>query len=197
VCRNLLIAVVLAVAAFSNDAAAQSKNAFAGWVSLVTTPVGAFVPSLYVPPPPTFGPGIGGFARYSHWQFAPDDDNTTNLGLGVTFPTGRGRLSFDVGRTTKKECPDCDAYMFGTEFHLPLVFGDDGIAVTLNPQAGFMRESGELDFSALAAAIKAPLSYAVVLGNSTRVVPFVSPGVGFGRVSGSDSSETGQRVLLV
>jgi hypothetical protein len=97
-----------------------------------------------------------------------------------------------MGRTTKKGCPDCDAYMFGTEFHLPLVFGDRDA----QSPSGLHDAVGCSDFSALAAAIKAPLSYAVALGNGTRVVPFVSPGVGAGRVSGGGSSETGQRFVL-
>lgn len=193
--RNVVIAILLATAGFVKDASAQSSSAFAGWVSMVTTPVGAFAPSLYVPPRPTSGHESGVFARYGHWQFAPDDDNTTNVGLGVAFAAGDGRLSFDLGRTTRKDCPHCDAYMIGGEFHLPLVVDHGGITVTLNPEVGFMT-AADSDFSAVAAAISTPVSYAVAPGNGIGVVPFVSPGAGFGRVSGRGSSETGQRFVL-
>ena len=117
--RNVTIAALFLLTGLPSQAQAQSSSAFAGWVSLVTTPVGAFAPSVYVAPPPTAERGWGAQARYGHWQFASDDDNTTNLGIGAAFPAGHGRLSIEVGRTTKKDCSDCDAYMVGSELQLP------------------------------------------------------------------------------
>ena len=193
---SVTIAALFLLAGLPSQAQAQSSSAFAGWVSLVTTPVGAFAPSVYVAPPPTAERRWGAQARYGHWQFASDDDNTTNLGIGAAFTAGDGRLSVEVGRTTKKDCSDCDAYLVGSELHLPLVATEGGIAVTLNPEVGFMNESGNSDFSAFAAAVNVLLSYPVTAGSNTRVVPFVSPGVGFGRVSGGGSSETGQRIIV-
>jgi hypothetical protein len=195
--RSVALSYLLVLAvAVPGQLCAQSSSATAGWIGLITTPVGAFAPTIFVPAPPAAERAWGIQARYSHWQFAPDDDNTTNLGLGAAFAVGSGRWSVDVGRTTKKDCAECDAYMIGSELFLPVASAAGGLGVALNPEVGFMTQSGDSDFSALAAAINLPVSYAVPIGADSRLVPFVSPGLGLARVSGGGFSETGQRLMV-
>lgn len=194
--RYAVVPVLCVVGFFPASIAGQSSNAFAGWASLVTTPVGAFAPTIYVAPSSRAERRWGAQVRYGHWQFASDDDNTTNLGVGFAFPAGAGRLGIEVGRTTKKECADCDAWMLGGSLDLPLKTAESGLAFTLNPELGFMTESGDYDLSCLAAAVNVSVSFPVAAGANATVVPFVSPGAGFGRVSGGGDSESGQRLLI-
>lgn len=192
--RNPWIPLVLLSMMLPEPSHAQSLGAIAGWISLVTTPVGAFAPSIYIPSTSS-GRRWGVQTRYSHWQFAPDDDNTTNLAIGAAVLSEGRRWSFDLGRTTKKEC-DCDWIMVGTELYAP-VAGDGAATLSLNPEVGFVTYAGdESDFSAVAAALNVPLSYAAAVGTNVRVVPFVAPGLGLGRVSGGGDSQYGGRLLL-
>lgn len=176
---------------------AQSAEAYAGWVGLVSTPVGGLTPSAPGSAPVRWGLQ----ARWGHWQFAKDDDNTTNLALGVTFGLGRGRAAVEVGRQTKKTCQDCDGILLGLETEIPVVTpgaGEDRVvAVSINPAAGYMFETAdESDFSSLGVAVRVPVSMNLSLGKTGSLVPFLSPGGGMGRLSSGGASKAGLRFLL-
>lgn len=194
--RALRTLALISILALPEGAGAQSSSAFAGWAGLVSTPVAAFSPSIYIPPPSPARRRWGVEARYSHWQFAPDDDNTTNLGVGASFPMAVGRWGIQVGRTSKKECSDCDAYMFGADLDLPFLGRDGAFTVILHPEVGFSTQSGGSDLTTFGAALDVPLLFPKLAGRNGRVVPFVSPGVGLGRISGGGSSDTGGRFLI-
>jgi len=194
--RVLGVLAVISVCVVPPCARAQSSGAFAGWAGLVSTPVAGFSPSVYVPPPPSAGRRWGAEARYSHWQFAADDDNTTNLAVGLAFPVAAvGRWSVLIGRTTKKECPDCDAYMFGADLDLPFLGQDGAFTVILHPAVGLSTQPGSSDLTTFGAGLDVPLLFPTV-ARSLRLVPFVSPGVGLGRISAGGSSDTGLRLFV-
>ena len=200
--RRYAIAVAaLGVLSVPSTLRAQSASDVAGWIALITTPVGAFGPSVFLPPVDGSEVGLQARGRYAHWQFAPDDDNTTNLGVGLSFPSRMGRVTFEVGRTTKKECSDCDAVLFGAELNVPLTGrdhagGEPYVAVAAEPSLGYMQmTAGGADLSALAVGVSLPLTVTVPTGGMS-LAPFVSPGVGFGQLSGGNNSESGERVML-
>lgn len=195
---------VMVVAWAPSGAEAQSVDAIAGWIGLTATPVGGFTPVH----PVSGGDGVprtlGAQARYGHWQFASDDDNTTNLGLGVVIPVRRSSVTLEVGRTTKKDCGDCDMLLIGLDAHIPVWTSDapDGwgegttLGIGLNPAIGYGNEGSGSDFTAFAAAFSVPASISASLGERMRIAPFISPGVGLGRVSAGDDSESGIRAML-
>ncbi len=194
--RALSLVAVISMLAVPRCTRAQSSGAFAGWAGLVSTPVAAFSPSVYVPPPPSAARRWGAEARYSHWQFQPEDDNTTNLAVGLSFPVAVGRWGVQVGRTTKKGCPDCDAYMFGADLDLPFLGQDGAFTVILHPEVGLSTPSGGSDLTTFAAGLDVPLLFPTMAGRYGRLMPFVSPGFGLGRISVGGSSDTGARFLV-
>ena len=195
--KKLWVCVGLLCAAWivPRPASAQVDD-YVAWVALMTTPVGAFGPSVDDPLASGEESGWGLRARYGHWQFAPNDDNTTNLGVAATFPAGQGSLSLEVGLTTQKDCSSCDAYMVGADLQVPLLNSENGLAVSLNPEVGYMTPANESGFTAFALAANLPIAYPITAGGTLRIVPFLSPGFGLGRVSGGGESETGARLMF-
>lgn len=200
---SMLVLASVCALVFPPRGHAQSASAIAGWIGLTATPVGGFTPVVPVTDPQGDPRGIGLQARWGHWQFAPDDDNTTNLGIGVVMPRGGSSTTLEVGRSTKKDCDDCDAILVGLDVHAPLWesrgrsgWGEETfLGVGINPAAGYHNAS-DSDFSALSAAASVPLWLSVRLGEGARIAPFFSPGVGLGRVSGGDESESGARAMV-
>lgn len=204
--RQTMVLVTVMLAGAPSTALAQSDNDIAGWIGLMATPVGGFAPATSVTSALGRDAVWGVRARYGHWQFDSDDDNTTNLALGVTIPLGTTSATVDLGHTSKKECDDCGALLAGVDVSMPLWssagFPDDVpdeavIAVGLNPAAGYMSDTdSESDFSALSAALSVPVSAVLPLGEWIRLVPFVSPGLGWGQVRGGSDSMSGFRPML-
>jgi hypothetical protein len=191
------IGLVLAAAAalVPSSAFAQSESAIVGWVGLITTPVGAFAPVAVVPRATgVAGGGVGVQARYSHWQFASDDDNTSNFGLGLVFGGSRARTTVEIGQKVTQDCSECSVTMLGADVHVALRPAPEGseVSVGLNPAFGVGKAD---DFTSVAVAVSLPVMLTVAAG-SWRVTPFVSPGAGFTWLSGSGESETGSRAMI-
>lgn len=204
--KSTALAVSALVSVFcATSLQAQSSEAFAGWAGLVSTPVGGLTPDIV---PPGGEEGFGVRARYGHWQFDEDDDNTTNLGFGISFGDGQARTTLEVGRRSVKHCDDCDGFLAGIDVDVavlerPLDRSADGdatgrgrLGVSVRPAIGYMTITGDKDLSTLALGLSVPVSLAVPIGERGRLVPFVAPGFGLGLVSSGDDSETGTRVLL-
>jgi hypothetical protein len=205
--KNLVASTAIAVAVVvsASPASAQSDRAFAGWIGLITTPVGALPPVVSMNAAGAAPRGVNVQARYGHWQFDDDDDNTNNIGVGVSVPTGRSRTTFELGWSSKSDCSDCSAILGGVDVTIPVTPELGGqqasrgstIAVAINPAVGFMKPTGEdADGTALSLAVSVPLSASFSIGEHARFIPFLSPGGGLGRISGSGDSETGVRAMI-
>ena len=175
---------------------AQTISEIAGWGGLMVTPVGALTP---------MGPAIAADTapyrfqmRYGHWQFDTDDDNTHNLGLGIGLRTGHARTTFEFGYSHKTDCSGCNSWMLGADVDIPLTPAPSGNAVgwriALNPALGFAKPS-DGSGSAASAAVSLPVSAALPM-SQWILAPFVSPGYGYGRLSGDGDSEGGTRAML-
>jgi hypothetical protein len=176
---------------------AQSTGDFAGFFGLIFTPVGAFTP-VASGKPNADARSSGVQFRVSKWQFAPDDDNTTNLGAGYVFTRGRARTAIEIGYVTNEQCDDCGLFMAGADVQYDLAQTTTSGATfvaALNPAigVGIPREGGG---NAMSAALSLPLSASINAGQKLRIIPFVSPGFGFGRLSGGGDAETGSRAML-
>ena len=89
----------------------------------------------------------------------------------------------------------------GVDLNVPLTkltaAGSDAVfGVAVEPSVGFMKETASgTDWSAFALGVSLPLTMTVPAG-AVRVVPFFSPGVGFGQVSSGGDSRSGERAML-
>lgn len=195
------LALLFVLVAVPNTAAAQSESAIAGWVSLISTPTGAFAPALepYRAESADARTRLGGRLRASRWQFASDDDNTTNFGGALVFRRGRVHTTIEVGFSHNKDCDDCDLTMGGVEVTVPVLTRTTPSAgrfeVGIKPALGYTR-GNDGDGNAIAAAFELPVSWAIPVGETLRLTPFVSPGVGGGRVSGGGDSSSGARMMI-
>ena len=64
-----------------------------------------------------------------------------------------------------------------------------------DPTVGYAHPN-DASGTALSGALNIPVSASFKVGGNALVVPFVSPGIGYGRVSGSGSSAGGSRNML-
>jgi hypothetical protein len=175
---------------------AQSASAIAGWVGLVLTPVGAFAP--VVTGRPVSGKSFGFQVRGSHWQFAEDDDNTRNIGIGGVLVRGRTRTVLELGTISKQGCSECGGFMAGLDFQVDLAHTSKGNAtylITANPALGYgaPKEGGG---NVVTMGLSLPMSASFNAGSSLRFVPFVSPGFGGSRISAEGESQNGSRAMV-
>jgi hypothetical protein len=196
-----LVLAACAVAAAPVQSHAQGESELAAWIGLITTPVGAFTPLAPTPRSAQGRTPIGVQARYSHWQFDEDDDNTNNFGAGLVIGRGPVRAALELGWRTVKDCGDCGHVMGGVDVEVGLLErtldGAVTLGVALNPALGFARPGNRgNEITTLAGALSVPISLSIPAGAVLRVVPFVSPGFGVGRVSGGGESSTGSRAML-
>ena len=202
-----MVGLFLALFAPALPLGAQSFDDFAAWLSLVRSPIGAVVPS----PPISRADGIGTSPTvtfgYGTWRFGPGDDETTNLALGLRFASGTKLLTVDVLRISVKDCVDCGGLSLAGGAVIPILAAGLGTAgasgsasggaqldLAVQPSVSFgsFNASGT---SSVAAAVSFPASLRVPLGGFV-IRPFLAPGFGYGRLSGSGDSAAGTRMLL-
>lgn len=187
-CMALLLLTVVPTAR------AQDAGDVLAYIALLFTPVGAL--------PPEVTPAMAGLtqtrtrARIQYGRVGDLDAN--NLGAGLDFSRGRGSAGLTLG-VGFRDCDGCDEIvMVGA--HLDGVLGsrplststpDVRLNVGLRGDVGFARAD---DATALTLAVGAPVSISAPAGE-LRFVPFLTPAVGFGRLSDGDS-ESGVRFLL-
>lgn len=184
--RGSLIAVVLD-ALIAVSAGAQDPGHFAAYAALVLTPQGAFAP---------LPPVSASAARYSlrYGRVKMGDGARNNLAFAARV-TGAGRSgSLTAGLLT---CNGCwPGVTLGGELDLPLASGEIGSArysAEVRNAFGFAFSTGERDSRALSASVSVPLSFAA--GTGLRIAPFISPGLGYGRLSIARRSESGVRLM--
>lgn len=191
--RITAIAVAGALA-MGSTAAAQSPGDVAAYAALSVTPVGA-LPLMARSTMFDAGPAPASFnARYG------TQDELHTFGVGGDFRAGgSGRAALTLGYLT---CDGCDGIlMLGPDYITPVIRSAIGtgttppaFTVSLNPSLGLAKPM-EGEGTALAANVGLPV--AVAMGEAgARVAAFISPGIGFGLLSGSGESESGMRPML-
>lgn len=180
-----------------------------GWTGLATTPVGAFAPVIT-------GRLNAGATRNSfhvrvarqglelvnsvavdYQSFNSSNVNFTSVGAGAVLARGRTRTAVDLGFTRADRCAaeSCLQTMVGTDVQIDVkqFVGDNAtLVVLINPAFGVsMPRQG--DAAVLSAGLSIPLSASVNIGSALRLVPFVSPGVAYSRLTGGGSWQSGSQ----
>ena len=170
---------------------AQSINDVAAYGAMISTPVAAVSPIVLPYMTGSQQQGLGFAARYGRMSL---DGGSTYALLGdFTGPVGNGTWGLDAGYMGAT-CGGCVGNLIaGVHVEGPLATAGSkaGTLFTLGMQGnvGFAKPT---DGTAWAGAVNLPLALSVTAGR-VDIVPFVSPGFGFGMVSGFGSSETGYR----
>jgi hypothetical protein len=183
-----------------SPAGAQDASAFGGWFAMMFTPYGG-LPALVTPRMaalPADSTVAGTFdVKYGRWQFDDTGERFNNYGVG-----GRsGRAGFTIGYSTCENCNN-GVIMGQVDFEATLISsslgadaGGSSLVIGVRPSFGFGKPT-EDNRATVAANIDAPASFSIRIGERSRIVPFVAPGIGVGHVRGGEDSETGFRTAL-
>jgi len=197
---SALLAATL-VALPCRQAGAQNVHDFAAWLAMMGTPYGTLPP---VVTRRMAGRSAGAAStsafelRYGHFAFDGQSDAVHIGGVGGRF----GALGLVVGY---EGCSGCDASLIaGADYEgvvvQQLLTGNGArtlFTLGLRPSVGFGRSMGKgPDVSAISAAVDVPISFAVPVGATARMVPFISPGFGVGALRGNNDSESGTRASI-
>lgn len=201
--RTIAAAGMLAT---SSAAAAQDVGDIAAWYAMMVTPFGALPPM--VTPTMAGMPAAGGGRpvsldfRYGHWDFGGGEEPWNTFGVG-----GRvGSFGIVLGY---EECEDCSdgVLMGGADFEAALASSQYGnpaspssLMVGVRPSIGYADPMGDIEGNAFSATVELPVSFSIPVGTGSRLIPFASPGFGYGRFNDSDpdfvESESGTRASL-
>jgi hypothetical protein len=187
--RVLVAAAVLALTALARPttATAQDINDIAAFAALTFTPTGGLVPL----PPPITGRGSAFLLRYGMLDFSNGGPTLHHFVAGGDFAVSRGRFGAALGYST---CDGCEGnIMAGMDYTASLTEGKAMVAV--RPAIGFSKPT-EGSGSALSLGVSLPLGVDLSSGQGAHLIPYLVPGVGYGRVSGDDDSESGTRPML-
>ena len=197
------LAVLVVVCAGATPARAQSPGDFASYIALIFTPAGGLAPT---PPRDAGSPSALHFQYgYMSEPFFEPDESTHRVALGVDIPAGAARVGFTVGYVVNcgQSCEATDrVIMLGANAARTLLSsaeraGGGGTNWSLGASGSIgyaFPTDDQADFDMLSLAASLPLS--LTAGSRGQIIPFVAPGVGWGRVSGGETSESGVRFLL-
>ena len=202
---RVMAAALGLLAAMGTTVSAQDEGDAAAWFAMMFTPYGAL--------PPMATPGMAGIPReearargafemkYGRWRFDDGDDYLHTVGLG-----GRaGALGFVIGYTS---CDGCDGVvMGGIDFESVLATSAPGrstgiatrpaeFTVSLRSGFGLGVATGDSESNAVTATLDLPIALSLPVGTGGHLVPFISPGVGAGRLSGGGEADIGIRAAL-
>jgi hypothetical protein len=197
---RVLIALGLLAVTSQPLAAQNDRNDFAAWAAMMFTPYGAL--------PPVVTSAMSGNAakrnsggvfelRYGHWGFEREENGVHTGALGARF----GRVGAVVGY---ESCSGCTGNIIGgVDYDATVVSqqltgngASSLFTVGLRPAVGFGHTTKGAGGSEVSGTVDVPFAVAVPVGTAARVVPFFSPGFGFGSVRGGGESETGTRASI-
>ena len=183
---------------------AQSTNDAVARAALQLTPIGALPPIVTSTLQAEVQREAALALRYGYISASGGGADANNGGITAIFPVGlAGTISLTAG-VFKYTCDRCDPGLMlslGGDRRLGdmvLGTGRDGsrIQFALNGELGYGRPQGG-DGSVISGAVGLPISF--ISGSRSRdamrIVPFVTPGFGFGTISGEGSS-SGSALML-
>lgn len=178
--------------------AAQNDAASAGYVALIMTPTGGVSPVIkpwMLTDPST---RVGLETQWGHVFGNGGSLNSFTIGAILPFASGRGDVGLSSGYL-KASCDvgNCSGFFLASAAVEGRVIqssiGHGTFTLGLSGRVGFSKPSGATVWSA-----SASVPFSIALGNRAglQVVPFVSPGLGWGSINEGGSSTSGERFLL-
>lgn len=176
-----LLATPLQAQEFSND---ELKD-FAAYGGINSTTVGLITPI----PPAT---GLAGWGFNVRASMIPEGDlnfETKAIAAGLDFGAGRGRFGVQAFYGMP-DCGSCDGGGFGlgADFDFPFwssmsdaSTNNASFAIGFRPAFGWSKGTGDFD-SQSAMSFGAGLPLSVTMGQSTKLVAFVTPGFAWGKI---------------
>jgi hypothetical protein len=177
-----------------NPVQAQDEGDVTAYFALSFTSTGGLVP---LPTAARMGEtGSAMSLRYGQISF-DDDDALHNVGVSGDFRAGTGRLGITGGAVV---CSGCDPLiMLGGDWTTPLsqrVSQAGTFAVGLTTAAGVgIPTSDDAEGVLLSASLGLPVSMIAGEPGALRVIPYITPAVGFGAATG-DGGDNGVRPML-
>ena len=178
----------LTLIASPTRASAQDEGDLAAYFALNFTPLGGFVP---LPPPGSSGRATAFVLRYGNFDLGGDASSLHNFSLGGDFAAARGRFGLTLGATT---CDGCDGNIFGG-LDYTASLSQEVVSVALRPAFGFSKPL-EGNGTALSLGLSLPVGVELSGATGPVFIPYIVPGVGFGRFSDNEASESGLRPML-
>lgn len=205
---SLTLAIAIGLLATGGaNATAQDPAGVVAWFAMAFTPYGALPPLVsqrMAGGTPADEPVPSRLeARYGQWAFDGDDRGFSTIGIG-----GRvGDFGFGGGY---EQCGGCDGritgdgvVMAGIDYEFALrawTFGSEArqsqLSIGLRPAGGIGFFTDVTKLIVLSGTVDIPVAATIPMGSSARVVPFLSPGVGIGRVADRGESRKGARPTL-
>lgn len=181
-----LLALVLVAA--PAPASAQDLDDFGAFIALTFTPLGGFAP---MPPPVSAARGSAFVFRYGTIDFGEGSSSLHNFSLGGDLAMGTGRLGLTIGGTT---CDGCDGnIMAGLDYTAMLT--QNVVSVALRPAFGFSKPL-EDDGTALTLGVSLPVGVELSGATGPVFMPYLVPGIGYGRISDDEDSNSAMRPTL-
>jgi len=179
---------------------AQSSGDYAARAALVLTPVGALPPIATSTIEGEVQRGVALALRYGYLPGSLDGSSINNGGVTAVLPLSTGATFSVTGGFFSPNCRDCDpGLMLGVGgdvrlTEMPFGNGRDGsrLLFALNGDLGYARPRNATfdDGSLVSGSIGVPI--ALISGgrprDAMRIVPFITPGFGFGGIRSSDRS---------
>ena len=190
--RTPLAATLLALTVIASPTRASAQDLdvsdIAAYAALNFTPLGGLIP---LPPPLSARRGGAFVARYGNLDLGFNDGSLNNFSVGGDLGAGPGRLGLTLGYTT---CDGCDGnIMFGADYTATLT--QNVVSIALRPALGFSKPT-EGSGSALSLGVSLPVGVELSGATGPIFIPYIVPGVGYGRISGDGEDESGTRAML-
>lgn len=191
----LVLTSVSTLGIAASTAQAQSVGDLAGWLALSSTPVGAMTPTVTNAMLGRAAKGYEMAGRYAHMSVDGGGFNT--FGASASMPVS----GFTLGGTLGYFSPSCDAcdgnVMLGLNAETRI--GEMAISdakknpnkITLGLRSDFGWAKPD-QVTALSLSAGVPVTLVARSGNMT-FAPFITPGLGWGRLSDAGVSESGTR----
>jgi hypothetical protein len=201
---RLALAALVVSSGGATAVGAQNEGDYAAYYALIFTPAGGLAPT----PPRSAGSPTAFQLHYGYMSepFFEPDESTHRFALTADLRAGAARVGFTAGylmNCAQNSCASTDrAVMLGASASGTLLSRAQGTgsggtnwSLGANGSIGYASPTGEeSDFDMLSLAAGLPLS--LTAGTRGQFIPFIVPGVGWGRVSVGEESESGVRFLL-
>lgn len=187
--RLVMAAAVLALVGMpAQQASAQTLEEVAGYAALLSTPAGALGP-MVVSPGTRGENAFSGFSvRFANFSPKGGGDGTNTLGATYAFKAGSNAAIGATAGYLMPGCTGCDGqFMAGADLNSTLWNNTSGASINLQGAFGWGNDS-QNDVTSISLALGFPFAYSRVAADKSRLSGFVTPGYGWGRMSGGGAS---------